>query len=102
MPTFPSFNLSDVDWSKLDLSKLELPKFEVPKFDLPKFDLPKFDLPELPNVDLPSAEQVAGFVRDAAYVGVGFAVMTAERVQELQKQVAELLKTQLERVRTAV
>ena len=45
--------------------------------------MPKFDLAD---VDLPSAEQVVGFARDAAYVGVGLAVMTAERLQELQQR----------------
>ena len=60
------------------------PSSSCPTFDLPKFDLPKFDLPD---VDLPTAvEQVVGFARDAAYVGVGLAVMTVERLQALQQQ----------------
>ena len=75
------------------------PKFEVPEFELPKFDLPKIDLPE---VDLPSAERIAGFVRDAAYVGVGLVVLSAEKLQELQQQLVELLKTQITKVREAV
>ena len=53
---------------------------------MPTFELPKVDLPE---VDLPSAEQIVGFARDAAYVGVGLAVMTAERLQALQQQLVD-------------
>ena len=77
----------------------EMPKFEMPKFEMPTFEMPKMDLPE---VDLPSAEQITGFARDAAYVSVGLAVMTAERLQALQQQLVELLKDQLARVRTTV
>ncbi len=66
------------------------PRFEMPDFKIPElsFELPKVDLPD---VDLPSAEQVAAFARDAAFVGVGLAVMTAERARELQQQVVETL-----------
>ena len=77
-----------------------LPKFEVPTFDLP-FELPKFELPEFDMPELPSTEQVIGFARDAAYVGVGLAVVTAERLAEWQRELVELLKTQVERVRSA-
>ena len=73
-----------------------MPSF--PKIDLPKFDLPKFDLPE---VDLPSAEQVLGCARNAAYVGVGLAVTTVERVQELQQQLLDTVKAGVEKVRPA-
>ena len=79
------------------------PKFDLPKFDLPKFDLPKFDLPkfELADIDLPSAEQLVGCARNAAYVGVGLAVTTVERVQELQEQLLDALKASVEKVRPA-
>ena len=85
----PPFDLSDFDLSKVELPKFDLSKIEWPKFELPTFELPKVDLPE---VDLPSVEQIAGFARDAAYVGIGLAVMTAERLQALQQQLLELLK----------
>lgn len=93
MPTLPTFNL---------------PTFEMPTFEMPTFELPDFDMPnvDLPMVDLPSAEQVAAFARDAAFVGVGVAVMTVERLQALQTQLIELLKTSAttvtDRVRDAV
>ena len=82
-------------------TRFELPKFELPKFELP-FELPKFELPDVDMPELPSAEQIIGFYRDAAYVGVGLAVVTAERVAEWQRELVELLKSQVERVRDAV
>ncbi len=88
MANFPRFELPE-----LDFSKIQWPEFELPKFDLPNVDLP--------NVELPSVEQVAGFARDAAYVGIGLVVMTAERLQALQQQLLELLTTQLDKVRQA-
>ena len=88
MANFPRFELPE-----LDFSKIQWPEFELPKFDLPDV--------ELPNVELPSAEQIAGFARDAAYVGIGLVVMTAERLQALQQQLLELLTTQLDKVRDA-
>ena len=99
MAGIPRLNMSDFDLSKLEWPKVEWPKFELPEFELPKFDWPKVELPE---VDLPSLEQIAGFYRDAAYVGIGLAVVTVERLQELQKQLVELLTTQLAKVREAV
>ena len=86
--------------TRFEFPKFELPKFELP-FDLPKVDLPKFELPEFDMPELPTAEQVLAFARDAAYVGVGLAVVTAERIAEWQKELVELLKTQVERVRDA-
>ena len=87
MPSFPRIDLS------------ALPTFELPTFDLPKFDLPTFDLPE---VELPTVEQLTDFARDAAYIGVGLAVLTAERLQALQQQILEVLKERLAAVRDAV
>jgi hypothetical protein len=97
MAGFPRLDLSDFDLSKVEWPNFDLSKIEWPNFELP--ELPKFDLPE---VDLPSVEQIAGFYRDAAYVGIGLVVMTAERLQELQKQLLELLTTQLTKVRETV
>jgi hypothetical protein len=80
------------------MPKIDLTKFELPKFELPKFDLPKFDVPD---VELPTPEQLAGCARNAAYVGVGLVVTTAERVQELQQQLFDTVKVGVEKVRTA-
>lgn len=75
---------------------VELPMFDLP-FTMPSFDLPTFDLPkiDLPTVELPSVDQLTSYARDAAYVGVGLAVLTAERLQALQVQLTELLRDQL-------
>lgn len=79
------------------MPKIDLPKFDLPNFELPKFDLPKFDVPD---VELPTPEQLAGCARNAAYVGVGLVVTTAERVQEVQQQLVDTLKAGVEKVRT--
>ena len=96
MATTNPFDLRNIEWPKFELPKFELPDFELPKFELPKFDLPKLDLDD---VELPTIEQVTAFARDAAYVGIGLAAMTVERVQALQDQVVEFVKDQVERVR---
>ena len=87
MPTIPT----------IQLPKFELPKFDLPKFELPKFELPKFDVPNFEVPDLPTAEQVTSYVRDAAYIGVGLAAMTVERLQALQQQLVELVKERVSR-----
>ena len=92
MPKLPT-----IDFPKIDLSKVELP-FKLP-FDLPKFDIPTIDLS---SVDVPTAEQVIDFFRDAALAGSGLVSLTAERIADLQKQLVEALKTQVEKVRAAV
>lgn len=80
MPTFPKINRST---------------FELPKFDVPKFDVPRVDLTD---VELPSAEQIVGCARNAAYVGVGLVVTTAERVQALQQQLVDAVKSGVDKV----
>jgi hypothetical protein len=73
-----SRNLDRFGVSKLthvDLSSLDLRRVDLPKFDLPKFDLPKFDMPV-------QAERVAAFARDAAYVGVGAAVVAGQEIEQ--------------------
>jgi len=86
MASIPTFDLS-----KLNLGDWKLPEFKLPEFELPKFDLPTFDVPSFELPDLPTGEQVSGYVRDAAYVGVGLAAMTVERLQELRQQLVELV-----------
>jgi hypothetical protein len=95
------FDLRNIEWPKFELPKFDLPKFEMPDFELPKWELPKFDLPKLEDVEIPTLDQVTAYARDAAYVGIGLAAMTVERVQALQDQVVEFVKDQVERVRDA-
>lgn len=95
MTSFPRFDFS------------QLPTLDLPKFELPKFELPNVDV--LGDIELPTVEQLTDFARDAAYVSVGLAVTTVERLQELQAQLVELVTTsastiigRVERARDAV
>ena len=100
------FDLPKIDLPTIDLSKVELPElpFDLPKVDFSKVDFSKLNLAnvELPNIDLPTAEQVIDFFKDATLAGSGLVSLTAEKVAELQKQLVEALKTQIEKVRAAV
>jgi hypothetical protein len=98
MPTFelPKFTMPKLPF---ELPTFEMPTFEMPTFEMPTFEMPTFEMPELP--ELPSAEQVIGAVRDAAYIGVGLAAMTAERVQAFQRQAVELVTEQVAKLRAA-
>ncbi len=93
MPSFPT----------IDFPTIKLP-FGLPKVDLPKVDLPKIDLSgiDFPNLDLPSAEQVIDFFRDVTLASTGLVSLTAERIAELQKQLVDVLKTQVDKARAAV
>lgn len=78
----------------------------TPTFTFPSFG--DFELPKLPvcdNLELPSFEDVTKAVRDAAYVGIGAAVLVTERAQALAtdvaKQVSELVQSGIDQVRTA-
>ena len=113
MPTLPTIEMKTIDLSKVELPfklPFDLPNIDLPTIDLSKVELPElpFELPkvdfarfELPNVDLPTAERVIDFFKDAALAGTGLVSLTAERVAELQKQLVEALRTQIEKVRTA-
>ena len=82
----------------------KLPTFELPTlpFELPSLsDLPTIDVNACSRPELPSFEQVAGVARDAAYVGVGLAVMTVERLQAAGAKVAELVTAGVEQARAA-
>ena len=97
MASIPTIDLSKLnlgDWKlpEFKLPEFKLPEFKLPDVELPKFDLPQFDVPSFELSDLPTPEQVTGYVRDAAYVGVGLAAMTVERMQELRQQFVELVK----------
>ena len=65
IPTFPSIDLSKLDLSKLDLSKIDLSKIDLSKF-------------EIAGVD---TDKILGVLRDAAYVVIGFGVLTVQQVQ---------------------
>jgi hypothetical protein len=103
MPSFTAPNLPNFDLPKFDLPKFDLPKFDLPKLDLSKFDVTKLDLPkfDLPTFDVPEidVDRVAGVVRDAAYVGIGLAVLAVQRVQTARRDATASVERQARRVR---
>jgi len=68
IPTFPS-----IDFSKLDLSKLDLSKFEIAGVD---------------------TDKVLGVLRDAAYVVIGFGVLTVQQVQVRRRELVNNVSDQ--------
>jgi hypothetical protein len=77
LPTFPALDLSSLDVSKLDPRKLDLGKLDLGKLDL-----------SLPNIDLPGVDvdQLTSAVRDAAYIAVGFGVLTFQQAQVRRRE----------------
>jgi hypothetical protein len=80
MPTFPNpadllrrFDPTAVDFSKLDVSKIDVSK-------LPKLDLAKVD-----------TERLVAVLRDAAYVVIGFGVLTVQQAQVRRRELADKL-----------
>ncbi len=49
-------------------------------------------IPALPTISVPSADKARSAITDVAYVGVGAAVMTAQKVQTARKEVQERLE----------
>ncbi len=78
IPTFPS-----IDFSKLDLSKLDLSKLDLSKLDLSKLEIAGID-----------TDKVLGVIRDAAYVVVGFGVLTVQQVQVRRRDLARSISDQ--------
>ncbi|CAB4549504.1 MAG: hypothetical protein F2534_05085 [Actinobacteria bacterium] len=77
IPTFPSIDLSKLDLSKLDLSKLDLSRFEVAGVD---------------------TDKVLGLVRDAAYVVIGFGVLSVQQVQVRRRELRATLEQRAARL----
>jgi hypothetical protein len=73
IPTFPSIDFSKLDLSKLDLSKLDLSKFEIAGVD---------------------TDKVLGVLRDAAYVVIGFGVLTVQQVQVRRRELVNNVSDQ--------
>jgi len=69
LPNFPSFDLSKLDLSKFDLSALNFPNEQTEEL----------------------ATKVAGIVRDAAYVVIGFGVLTVQQVQVRRRELVDTL-----------
>lgn len=73
IPTFPSIDFSKLDLSKLDLTKLDLSKFEIAGVD---------------------TDKVLGVLRDAAYVVIGFGVLTVQQVQVRRRELVNNMSDQ--------
>ncbi len=93
-----NLDVKDLDLTKIDLAKFDVRKMDLPKFDMPKVDMPKVELPELP-VD---ADRVLGFARDAAYAGVGVAVITVQKLDAQRRELTNQVTAQVRKVVDAV
>ena len=114
-PTMISWNdlknldVKDIDLTKIDLTRFDVRKFDLPKFDMPKMDLPKVDLPkvDLPKMDLPKfelpelpvdADRMIDLARDAAYAGVGVAVVTVQKLDAQRRELTDQVTAQVRKV----
>ena len=79
---FPRFDLTKFDLSKVDFSKL--PKIEMPKMEMPKMEMPKVD-----------ADRVANAAKDAAYIGVGAAVLAFQKLQAARRDAGKSFSDQV-------
>lgn len=95
----PDVKLPTIEWSSFDMPKIDMPKVDMPDFKLPEFDMPKIDIPD---VELPSTDQMVDFARDAAYVGVGVAVVTAQKADERLREMSDAVTDGMRRVVDAV
>ena len=80
---FPTF-------TSIDLSNFDLSKLEMPKFDMPKFDMPKVDTAAVTNV-----------AKDAAYIAIGLAVLTIQKLQVQRRELTKSVRAQTHRVTPA-
>jgi hypothetical protein len=94
-------DLTKIDLGRLDIRKVDIPTFELPTIDLPKVDLPTFELPKfgLPTVELPvDVDRVTGFARDAAYAGVGVAVVAVQKLDEQRRDMTDQVTIQVRKL----
>ena len=104
-------DLKQLDPTKIDLTRFDVRKFDVRKLDVRKFDVRKFDMPEfpkvavpfdLPRMDLPKfdlpVERLVGLARDAAYVGIGAAVVTAKAADDRRRTLTDQVTTQVRKL----
>jgi hypothetical protein len=92
-------DLTKIDFTRFDVRKMDLPKFEMPKFDMPKVDMHQFEMPKVDMPELPvDADRVIGFARDAAYAGVGVAVVTVQKLDAQRRELTDQVTAQVRRV----
>lgn len=88
MPAFPALDLTRLDLARL--SELKLPDVKLPEMKLPDVNLP--------DVKLPDVEQVAGYARDAAYVGIGLGVLTVQQAQVRRRELQRAVSTRVQQL----
>ncbi len=99
-----NLDVKDIDLTKIDLTRFDIRKFDLPKFDMPKMDLPKVDLPkvDVPRFEMPElpveADRVIGLARDAAYAGVGVAVVTVQKLDAQRRELTDQVTAQVRKV----
>ena len=100
---FPTF--TSIDLSNFDLSNIEMPKFEMPKFNVPKVAMPKVAMPKvaMPKVNVPTIDggAVTSVAKDAAYIAIGLAVLTIQKVQVQRRELTKSIRAQARRTTTA-
>lgn len=94
MPALPAFDLS-----RFDLSKVKLPSVDLPKPNLSAIPTPRLPLP---NVELPGADRVAGFARDAGYIGVGLVVLGVQQAQVRRRDLVSSMRNSIDNLRDVV
>jgi hypothetical protein len=91
------------DLKNLDVTALDLTKIDLSRLDVRNIDLPRFDLPKMPEIDLPvDVKRVADLARDAAYAGVGAVVISAQKVEERRREMADQVSAQVRKLVDAV
>ena len=95
---FPTF--TSIDLSNFDLSNIEMPKFEMPKFNVPKVAMPKVAMPKV-NVPTIDGGAVTSVAKDAAYIAIGLAVLTIQKVQVQRRELTKSIRAQARRTTTA-
>ena len=86
--------LKNFDLTQLDPTKIDLTKFDVRNLDMPKFDMPAIDKADL--------DKIADFARDAAYVGIGAAVVAVKKADEQRRELAEQVSARVRKLVDAV
>lgn len=87
-PTFPAIDLSAFDLTKLDPRKLDLGKLD---FSMPTIDIPGVD-----------GEQLTAALRDAAYITIGFGVLTFQQAQVRRRELVAALSNRFGASKTQI
>lgn len=85
-----------------NLTKIDVSRFDVRYMDLPKFEMPNVDQFEMPEAGIADVERFTGLARDAAYAGVGAAVVTVQKLDEQRRELADQAATQVRKIVDAI